>query len=85
MNGPQFTCCKCGKAEGISMIFYDRFGQTWCYDCWQERKAEKQARRKARSQRDRSIRALYRQGLKPSEIARSKKITVAEVYKALQK
>lgn len=82
---PRYTCCMCGLDHGINMIMYDRFGKQYCYDCWEKLKAEKRARRKERATEGDGIPAMYRRGMKPSEIARAKGCTVEHVYEVLNR
>ena len=76
-------CVDCSRALRPGITFYDRFGNRYCYDCWERRKAEKRARRKQRAEEGDGIPAMYRRGMKPSEIARAKGCTIERVYEVL--
>ena len=91
MKSNPLVCCRCGKDITRAMKFYDRLGGRYCYDCWEE--IEIKSRRKPEAHRSankseepkdkRYIKALYKQGYKPSEIAEMVGRPKKEVYEVL--
>ena len=38
-------CCKCNRDITKKYKFYDRFGNRYCYDCWEKEKQKKKEER----------------------------------------
>ena len=90
MKSSILVCCKCGRDITRAMKFYDRQGGRYCYDCWEEKEirnkpqeANKRANKAKEHPDKRYIKALYRCGYKPSEIAEMVGIPKKQIYEVL--
>ena len=87
-------CNSCFKQiDDERFHFYIPTTKKWlCYECYQDYKAKKKERREKhiiqtekliQNDLKRECRRLYKEGKKPSEIAKILNITASEVYKKL--
>ena len=88
------NCHKCLKPiENDRLHFYIQKKKVWyCYECYQEYRKNQKERNKNKNLKidelveidlKRETRKLYKEGKKPSEIAKLLDISASEVYKKL--
>ena len=73
------TLCKKCKRDISQYMKYWSKGEPYCYTCFEEIKGQRQKK----SPLIRQIKAMYKEGYKPTEIAKLKGISTSKVYDAL--